>query len=353
MSHKTLDQLAEGHGTRAAGAALGGLDGEPRLDRHRERRHPERPAPPRRHQPPRGARSRRRPASPVPGEIAPGVPAGLRRQDVIAGSSTNGIPAAALSAYQRAAQVIDAADTGCNIDWTADRGDRPRRVRPRPLRRQHARPTDGVSKPGIYGIPLDGSQRHHAGSPTPTAASSTTTRSTTARSARCSSSPRPGRSSAWTATATASATRRTSTTRRSRPRSTSAPATRTSSTAAGQRVRGLPLQPQPGVRRTWCCRSWTPTPAATTPRCPTGTAGAARPSPRDYGDSVFGRPAPAATTRAAQGRHQGGRRLDRRLRLRRAAPAPPPAAAARTGSDPVPSRPDLAEATRSPRPPTR
>ena len=37
---------------------------------------------------------------------------------VVADASTNGIPAAALAAYQRAAQVIDTADKGCRIDWT-------------------------------------------------------------------------------------------------------------------------------------------------------------------------------------------------------------------------------------------
>src|SRR4051812_29246509 len=39
-----------------------------------------------------------------PGEIAPGVPRG-QADRVIADASTNGIPAAALAAYQRAAQV--------------------------------------------------------------------------------------------------------------------------------------------------------------------------------------------------------------------------------------------------------
>ncbi|HEY7717835.1 MAG TPA: hypothetical protein VH915_03685, partial [Pedococcus sp.] len=41
----------------------------------------------------------------VPGVIAPGVPAGSAAS-VVAGASTNGIPSAALAAYQRAAQVI-------------------------------------------------------------------------------------------------------------------------------------------------------------------------------------------------------------------------------------------------------
>src|SRR5262245_36910320 len=51
-----------------------------------------------------------------PGEIAPGVPDGAA-DEVIAGSSTSGIPAAALSAYQRAAQVIDGADRTCHVNW--------------------------------------------------------------------------------------------------------------------------------------------------------------------------------------------------------------------------------------------
>jgi membrane-bound lytic murein transglycosylase B len=90
-----------------------------------------------------------------PGEIAPGVPTGSASQ-VIAAAATNGIPAAALAAYQRAAQVIDAADTSCRIDWTliAAIGR---------VESNHGRyggntlDAKGVSRPGIYGIPLDGS----------------------------------------------------------------------------------------------------------------------------------------------------------------------------------------------------
>src|SRR5690349_12616534 len=90
-----------------------------------------------------------------PGVIAPGVPQGSA-QAVVSGASANGIPAAALAAYQRAAQVIDTADKGCNLDWTligaigrveSDHG----RYGNNTLTGQ------GVSKPGIFGIPLDGS----------------------------------------------------------------------------------------------------------------------------------------------------------------------------------------------------
>ncbi len=91
----------------------------------------------------------------APGVIAPGVPAGAA-DSVIASASTNGIPAAALAAYQRAAQVINAADPGCHIDWTliAAIG----RVESDHGRYGGNTLTDkGVSSPGIYGIPLDGS----------------------------------------------------------------------------------------------------------------------------------------------------------------------------------------------------
>ncbi|HEU4512152.1 MAG TPA: hypothetical protein VFR87_03510, partial [Nocardioidaceae bacterium] len=51
-----------------------------------------------------------------PGSIAPGVPAGAA-DSVIESASANGIPAAALAAYQRAEQVINSADQSCNLTW--------------------------------------------------------------------------------------------------------------------------------------------------------------------------------------------------------------------------------------------
>ncbi|MGZ4580399.1 MAG: lytic transglycosylase domain-containing protein [Nocardioidaceae bacterium] len=90
----------------------------------------------------------------MPGEIAPGVPSGSAHS-VIASASTNGIPAAALSAYQRAAQVINAADPSCHMGWQliaaigrveSDHG----------RDGGNTRTTKGISTPGIYGIPLDG-----------------------------------------------------------------------------------------------------------------------------------------------------------------------------------------------------
>ena len=95
------------------------------------------------------------PASvPVPGVVAPAVPDGSE-DSVVSGASSNGIPSSALSAYQRAAQIIDAADKSCNIPWEliAAIGR---------VESDHGRfggntlTEDGVSKPGIYGIALNG-----------------------------------------------------------------------------------------------------------------------------------------------------------------------------------------------------
>lgn len=89
-----------------------------------------------------------------PGSIAPGVPDGSEAA-VVAGSSADGIPAAALAAYQRAAQVVNQADRSCHVPWQliAAIGR---------VESNHGRyggnvlGDDGKSRPGIYGIPLDG-----------------------------------------------------------------------------------------------------------------------------------------------------------------------------------------------------
>lgn len=95
------------------------------------------------------------PASvPVPGAIAPGVPDGTA-DSVVSGASTSGIPSAALSAYQRASQIINAADPGCNTPWEllAAIGR---------VESNHGQyggnvlGSDGVSMPGIYGPQLNG-----------------------------------------------------------------------------------------------------------------------------------------------------------------------------------------------------
>lgn len=95
------------------------------------------------------------PASvPIPGAIAPSVPDGTA-DSVVAGASTSGIPSSALSAYQRGSQIINAADTTCNIPWEliAAIGR---------VESDHGRyggnilSSDGVSSPGIFGPQLNG-----------------------------------------------------------------------------------------------------------------------------------------------------------------------------------------------------
>ncbi len=95
------------------------------------------------------------PASvPVPGAIAPGVPDGSA-DAVVSSASTSGVPSAALSAYQRAAQIINAADPGCNTPWEllAAIGR---------VESNHGQyggnvlGSDGISRPGIYGPQLNG-----------------------------------------------------------------------------------------------------------------------------------------------------------------------------------------------------
>ena len=88
------------------------------------------------------------------GAVAPGVSGDGGR--VVATASTSGIPAAALAAYQRAETVINAADRGCHLSWQlvaaigrveSDHG------------RTNGNTLDGqgVARPGIFGVPLDGS----------------------------------------------------------------------------------------------------------------------------------------------------------------------------------------------------
>ncbi len=88
------------------------------------------------------------------GVVAPSVPRGQSGK-VIRTASTNGIPSAALSAYQRADAVINAADKSCNLDWqlVAAIGR---------VESDHGRyggntlDEDGLATPGIYGVALNG-----------------------------------------------------------------------------------------------------------------------------------------------------------------------------------------------------
>ena len=94
-----------------------------------------------------------------PGVVAPGVEGRFER--AVATASATGIPAAALAAYQRAETVINAADRSCNISWEliaaigrveSDHG----RVNGNSL------DDDGLARPGIFGIPLNGSNNTQA-----------------------------------------------------------------------------------------------------------------------------------------------------------------------------------------------
>jgi membrane-bound lytic murein transglycosylase B len=89
-----------------------------------------------------------------PGVVAPGID-GERATRVVATASANGIPSAALAAYQRAETVINSADKSCNLTWQliaaigrveSDHG------------RANGNTLDdeGLARPGIFGIPLDG-----------------------------------------------------------------------------------------------------------------------------------------------------------------------------------------------------
>ena len=89
-----------------------------------------------------------------PGVTAPGIEGSTK--NIIDNASAMGIPAAALAAYQRAETVINTADKSCNIPWQliaaigrveSDHG----RVNGNSLN------SNGLATPGIFGIPLDGS----------------------------------------------------------------------------------------------------------------------------------------------------------------------------------------------------
>ncbi|MFC5176705.1 lytic murein transglycosylase [Nocardioides taihuensis] len=91
----------------------------------------------------------------APGVVAPGVE-GSSTREVVSTASPSGIPAAALAAYQRAETVINAADRSCHLPWQliaaigrveSDHG----------RYGGNALDADGVARPGIFGIALDGS----------------------------------------------------------------------------------------------------------------------------------------------------------------------------------------------------
>ena len=88
-------------------------------------------------------------------QLAPGVTGDPG--DAVGNAAVNGIPSAALAAYQRADTVINAADTTCHLPWQliaaigrveSDHG----RVNGSHLT------SNGLARPAIYGLPLDGTQ---------------------------------------------------------------------------------------------------------------------------------------------------------------------------------------------------
>jgi membrane-bound lytic murein transglycosylase B len=98
------------------------------------------------------------PASVSDGSVlGPGVD-GADAAQIISTSSTSGIPSAALSAYQRAETVINAADQTCHLNWQliAAIGR---------VESNHGRANgntlddNGLATPGIYGVALNGANR--------------------------------------------------------------------------------------------------------------------------------------------------------------------------------------------------
>jgi membrane-bound lytic murein transglycosylase B len=83
---------------------------------------------------------------------------GANATQIVSTASTSGIPSAALSAYQRAETVINAADKSCNLTWQliAAIG----RVESNHGRANgNVLDNDGLAVPGIYGIALNGSNK--------------------------------------------------------------------------------------------------------------------------------------------------------------------------------------------------
>jgi membrane-bound lytic murein transglycosylase B len=95
------------------------------------------------------------PASVTAGDTLGAGVDGAEAQQIVASASTNGIPSAALSAYQRAETVINAADPSCRLPWqlVAAIGR---------VESNHGRAggnvldENGVATPGIFGVALNG-----------------------------------------------------------------------------------------------------------------------------------------------------------------------------------------------------
>ncbi|WP_370289799.1 hypothetical protein [Nocardioides sp.] len=103
--------------------------------------------------------------APAPASVAPATQGALLTSPVVAAAALrsagalDGVPAAALSAYQRAATVINGASSGCRLDWVvlaavaAVDSDHGRGLPGGPV---HTVAADGTVSPAIVGLPLDG-----------------------------------------------------------------------------------------------------------------------------------------------------------------------------------------------------
>lgn len=96
------------------------------------------------------------PLPPIPGEVASTLPTPASAASVAPAVAAAGVPQRALDAYRRAAALVAAADPGCGIDWAliAAIGK---------VESDHGRyagnglDESGTVRPGIYGLPLNGS----------------------------------------------------------------------------------------------------------------------------------------------------------------------------------------------------
>ena len=343
MSAHALRPLPEGHGPGPARPAVGRLDGQPR----RRRRGPavapaSRPDATLPDGTSRADRGHRGPRQRLrdPATLALGVDGDPPTRSSPT-ASTNGIPSAALAAYQRAETVINAADkpATCPGSWS------PRSAGSSPTT---AAPTATPST--TTASPRPASSASPSTAPTTPPAISDTDAGQYDYDAKLRPRGRPD------------AVHPVDLVGRRRGRRRRRQAQPAGHRRRRARHRGLPLlrQRRPVDRRrasaprssatttarrtsTWCCRSWTPTSTATSPRCPT-----APPRPATSSPTRTRPPAPRATATATarQRRRRHRQRRHRRRRQRRRPRRP----ARRRHPDRQPDRPRRRRRRRRPRP---
>ena len=86
-------------------------------------------------------------------QLAPGIKGDP--QEAVLNAATNGIPSAALAAYQRAETVINAADTTCHLPWQLVAAIGRVESNHGSVHGSHLT-SAGLASPPIYGVPLDG-----------------------------------------------------------------------------------------------------------------------------------------------------------------------------------------------------